>query len=138
MEVLDALHLPLVNRFYKDCRYSAKAGRGEQVFVLRQSGAIRAALRLQPKPDAYRFLRSMCVAPEHRRQGLGFRLLQEIETELNQSPLYCFPFDHLQSFYEAIGFELSSPDSVPSFIRDPYEAYVRQGKKILIMTRRAA
>jgi N-acetylglutamate synthase-like GNAT family acetyltransferase len=138
VELLDALHLPLVNRFYKSCRYSAKAGRGEQVFVLREKGAIKAALRLVPKPDSFRFLRSMCVAPECRRQGLGLRLLQEIETDLDRSPLYCFPFDHLQSFYETIGFELRSPDDVPAFIRDPFDAYVRQGKKILIMTRQAA
>lgn len=134
---IDSLSLPLVNRFYKSCRYSAKAGRGERVFVLRSDGQITAALRLSPKPDGFYFLRSMCVAPARRGQGFGSRLLQEILPELDRLDCYCFPFSHLQGFYAQVGFQLAAEASVADFIRDPFRRYRQQGRNIIIMCRRA-
>ncbi len=132
---LDPLQLPLVNRFYKECRYPAKAGRGEKVFVLKAGTSIVAAVRLSPKADNTLFLRSMCVAPDSRRLGYGARLLQGIEPVLAQQSSYCFPFEHLLSFYERAHYQVQTPESVPSFIRDPFENYRRQGRNIIIMTR---
>jgi len=135
VERLEPIQLPLVNRFYKDCRYSAKATRSDEVYVLRQGGKIVAALRLSSKPEHNLFLRSMCVHPEYRRRGLGAELLTALGPVLTLQPVYCFPFSHLEAFYSNAGFERQMPESVASFIRDPWASYCRQGRDIIIMTR---
>ena len=135
VELMEALGLPLVNRFYKACHYSAKAGRGERVYVMRRGTDILAALRLVPKADGYFFLRSMCVHPNHRRQGLGQQLLDGILPVLDQDACYCYPFSHLLAFYGRIGFELRQPDAVSAEIREPFQRYLAQGRDIAIMVR---
>jgi len=133
-EHLEPIQLPLVNRFYKQCRYSAKANRSDEVYVLRLQGQIVAALRLSSKPEQHLFLRSMCVHPEHRRKGLGAALLKALGPVLAAQPVYCFPFSHLEVFYENAGFKRQVPESVASFIHDPWASYCRQGRDIIIMT----
>jgi len=134
-ERLEPIQLPLVNRFYKECRYSAKANRSDEVYVLRHGGKIVAALRLSLKPEQNFFLRSMCVHPEYRRKGLGAELLKALGPVLSLQSVYCFPFSHLEGFYGNAGFERQLPESVASFIRDPWASYCRQGRDIIIMTR---
>lgn len=135
VEQVEAISLPLVNRFYKSCRYSAKAGRGERVFVLREEQQILAALRLVPKPEGFYFLRSMCVHPDYRGQGLGSRLLLGLISVLDQNPCFCYPFSHLEAFYGQIGFTRREPKSLAAFIREPYQRYCDQGRDIVVMVR---
>ena len=148
VERLDQLHLPLVNKFYKACRYSAKAGRTDVVFVVRLQAEsahqpIIAALRLQLQQSnialvgaspSY-FLRSMCVAPEYRRQGVGLFLLQELRPFLQDHSCYCYPFAHLQSFYSSIGFALRDPSTAPAHMVEAFMRYRRQGRDIVLMSR---
>lgn len=154
IECVDPLRLPLVNRFYKNCRYSAKAGRGELVYALHQEGSIQAATRLVPysfrgqdlqqlmtltgserRTDHCLFLRSMCVQAEKRGQGLGTALLQAVIEPLNKAFSYCYPFSHLHDFYAQIGFKQVAQEQVPGFIAEPYQRYCRQGRDIIIMVR---
>ena len=140
---LPEIQLPLVNRFYKDSGDSAKAGRGDRVFVVRryhESNAtvshIVAALRLQVKSDDWWFLRSMCVAPVLRGQGLGRKLLEGLEGFLAEHSCFCYPFEHLEHFYGLAGFELIAPEEVsyqPGFMSEPFGRYRRQGRKIILM-----
>ncbi len=133
---VEELRLPLVNRFYKDCRYSAKAGRGEQVYSLSCDGSMTAVVRLQQKSDQL-FLRSMCVAPSMRGRGLGRELLLALLPALESMPSYCYPFSHLQGFYAQAGFVVSREDQVADFIALAYRRYRQQGRDIIIMTRPA-
>jgi N-acetylglutamate synthase-like GNAT family acetyltransferase len=136
-EQLDDIQLPLVNKFYKSCRYSAKAGRGDHVFVVRSvshgSQTIVAAVRLQLKASGFFFLRSMCVDPNYRRQGVGHYLLQQLTPFLLGKKCYCYPFTHLQSFYALVGFELIDQKNSPAFMTDPLQRYVQQGRDIVLM-----
>lgn len=133
VDQVEPLMLPLVNRFYKACRYSAKAGRGEKVYVLKLEQRIVAALRLVPKPDGYYFLRSMCVDPDLRGQGLGTRLLQGITQELAERPCYCYPFKHLARFYGQVGFRRVEASSVADFIRDGFTRLNDSGRGVVLM-----
>jgi len=135
VEQVELIRLPLVNRFYKASRYSAKAGRGEKVYVLKQGPRIVAALRLVPKPNGYYFLRSMCVDPALRGQGLGTRLLQGIAQELAEFPCYCYPFEHLELFYGQIGFRRVDEGSVPDFIQDGFTRLLSSGRGVMLMMR---
>ncbi len=135
VEQVEPLSLPLVNRFYKHCRYSAKAGRGETVFVVKVDGSIAGAVRLTPKADNYFFLRSMCIDPAWRRQGLGKQLLSGIMPFLDKVNCYCYPFSHLLAFYAEAGFKHTALESVPGWIMQPYQRYCQQGRDIQIMLR---
>lgn len=146
---LPEIQLPLVNRFYKASRYSAKAGRGEAVFVARHlvasvsgasvepsAGEIVAAVRLQLKSDGWWFLRSMCVKPELQGQGIGRQLLLGLNEFLSTRDCFCYPFDHLEGFYGVLDFEPvkdSNMALMPSFMREPYQRYTQQGRKIILM-----
>jgi len=142
---LPDIQLPLVNRFYKDSGDSAKAGRGDRVFVVRgysepnsTVSKIVAAVRLQEKAGGWWFLRSMCVAPELRGQGVGRALLAGLKDFLSDNSCFCYPFKHLQHFYELAGFELIASEEVvrqPHFMTEPFERYRRQGRKIILMRR---
>ncbi len=138
VEQVEALSLPLVNRFYKGCRYSAKAGRGETVFVIKVDGTIAGAVRLTPKANNYFFLRSMCIDPEWRRQGLGKQLLMGITPFLKGINCYCYPFSHLLAFYGEAGFVHIEEEGTPAWIQQPYQRYCQQGRDIKIMIRMAA
>lgn len=138
VECVPEMQFPLVNKFYKACRYSGKAVRGETVFTLKGPQGMVAAVRLEPKSDGWYFLRSMCVAPELRGQGLGSQLLRGLEDFLQQHPCYCYPFDHLQGFYEQAGFTLQDPHSASAEIQETFQRYTAQGRKIILMMRHLA
>lgn len=134
IELMPTVKLPLVNRFYQSCRYSAKAVRHEQVYVVRRATDIVAAVRLTPEANRL-FLRSMCVEPDLRGQGVGGFLLEALVPVLDTCFSYCFPFRHLPGFYQQAGFVLSDEASVDASIRDVWQRYRRQGRDIVIMTR---
>lgn len=136
---LEPVQLPLVNRFYKSIRYSASAGRGERVMVVRDGAVIVGAVRMQPKELAGMgpawFLRSMAVSPEYRRKGVGTLMLGQLLLAFPRDTVWCYPFSHLQGFYRLGGFKSLLAEDAPPEIRQPYERYCRQGRDILIMAR---
>lgn len=144
---LTEIQLPLVNRFYKDSGDSAKAGRGDRVFVVRHYqtpnstvSKIVAAVRLQEKSGGWWFLRSMCVAPELRAQGVGSVLLEGLQDFFSKHSCFCYPFDHLERFYALAGFELTAAEAIsqePEFMTEPFQRYRRQGRTIILMQRTA-
>ena len=134
IQLLDPIKLKLVNKFYKQSRNSGKASRSDQVWVIRNPQEIVAALRLiDVKCDL--LLRSMCVKPELRKQGLGTFLLEGIVDALAIKDCYCYPFTHLVTFYRVAGFEEVAVDVVPEWISTPYHRYKGQGRDIVIMKR---
>jgi N-acetylglutamate synthase-like GNAT family acetyltransferase len=133
--VIDALRLPLVNRFYQHCRYSAKAVRNEHVCVVRRQQQIVAAVRLTPQADGSLFLRSMCVDPALRGQGIGRYLLAQLQPLLDTAFCYCFPFSHLPDFYASAGFIVAADTDVAPAVAEACQRYRRQGRAIVIMVR---
>ena len=77
---------------------------------------IIGAVRLTPRRcesvgDLY-FVRSLCVASEWRRRGLGTRLLRAALAETAGRASYAFPFAELAPLYRAAGFrELPSAEA---------------------------
>ena len=124
--------LPLVKQFYKKNGMRAQAPKGEAIFIASQDTQIIAALRLSPSGDDY-LLRSMFVSTELRQQGIGSHLLQQIQDTLNSIECYCFPYSHLENFYQSAGFILVDIKSVPEAIRDKFLRYLNNGKDIILM-----
>jgi len=134
-EQAPVLSYPLVKSFYKSANYFSQVGKKDEVYVLRdtkQHNQIVAALRLVKTAD-YLILRSMVVSPERQRQGLGQILLEHLKQALTGRECWCYPFEWLESFYQHIGFITTSPDESPTLIRNKYQQYSDQGRKILIM-----
>jgi len=133
-EHLTPLQFPLAKKFYKTARYPSNIGREDEVYVVRYQNTIIATLKLV-NLDQYLILRSMVVSPLHRRTGIGMFMLHHLAKKLETRECWCFPFDGLDTFYGAIGFKVFLPENSPNIIRQKYQQYFSQGKKIFIMKR---
>ena len=109
-----------------------QAPKGEDIYIASLSSGIVAALRLSPVGNNF-LLRSMCVATDLRKLGIGSYLLDQIQSELADINCYCFPYSHLQNFYTSAGFALIETESAPEAIRDKFQRYINNGKDICLM-----
>ena len=79
---IDPLAVPLVNSFYKANKYKGKAKKSDVVFVAKRGSNddgrddIVGAVRLVPKTSDTYFIRSLFVAKECRRKGVGKLLMK--------------------------------------------------------------
>lgn len=124
--------LPQVKRFFREHHFRAQAPRGDEIHIALLDRQLIGALRLSPCDDAW-LLRSMCIHEDFRHRGIGSFMLQQIHARLQQTACYCFPFQHLQGFYQRAGFVPVNVDQTPLAIADKYQGYVESGKKILLM-----
>ncbi len=131
-EEVDVLRFPVVNAFYKHVRQRVRLKSSDRVFIVKNEQKIIAAVRLQDDKPYY-FLRNMQVVAGMQRQGVGHYLLQNVMPILDTKACYCYPFTHLQGFYEQAGFLTVSSRCVPEGIIQKYHRYVAQGRDIIIM-----
>ena len=135
-EELPSIVFPLVNRFFKENGHKGKARGNDRIFALKDNnGTLLAALRATPKQNGY-LLRSVQVDRSHYGEGLGTQLVRETVAMMFPAICWCYPFDHLQHFYEECGFKISSPEQVDDDIKGPYQRYLQQGQQLLLMTSR--
>ncbi|WP_257284513.1 GNAT family N-acetyltransferase [Endozoicomonas sp. SESOKO1] len=135
VEELNPIAFPLVNRFFKENGHKGKASGNERVWVARcPKEKIVAGLRASPKSGGY-LLRSVQVARDAQRKGIGSFFLRAALNDLNTINCWCYPFAHLEYFYQGAGFFKPEPDSVPPDILDPYLRYRQQGHTFLLMAR---
>ena len=88
------------------------------MFVLRSDRSlIVAALRATPKENGF-LLRSVQVARTEYGKGLGSQLVRETLAMIHPAPCWCYPFSHLQHFYEVCGFQLCAPEDVNDELRE--------------------
>lgn len=108
-----------VNRFYKQSGEASKLQKNDQVFSLSQEDDIIAVLRLQKKGDDY-FLRSVCVKPALRSQGLATKLLQKVLAAIAPSGCYCFVKADLNTLYQRVGFVDGDLNQANESVRQQY------------------
>lgn len=124
--------LPRVKHFYKNNGMRAQAPRSDEVYIASQGTSIVAALRLHPLGKAF-LLRSMCVDNSLRQTGIGSALLEYLQPRLQSIDCYCFPFSHLQMFYQRAGFITIPVAEAPEAITDRFQRYLNNGKDICLM-----
>lgn len=132
VQQVDHYTLPLIRQFYKKNGMRAQAPKNELIYSARLEAQLIAALRLSPLGNDY-LLRSMCVAAERRRQGIGQQFLQALQPILAAHKVYCFPFSHLVDFYQQANFVLITTDDAPPGIADKFLRYLNNGKHICLM-----
>jgi len=114
----------------------AQAAKNDEVIIARDSQTtaqkIIAALRLCPYEDSW-LLRSMSVDQEYQRRGIGLKMLLENQQSLKEKDCYCFPYRHLQGFYQKAGFKLIHNDDASPVIQQLFQQYLDSGKDIILM-----
>lgn len=129
---VEPIAYPIVQRFYKEARYTSKLGREDEVYALKDHHEVISAVRLTTL-DGHLLLRSMVVKPDLRSQGIGHIFLEAVVKKLKGRACWCFPFMHLLTFYRRAGFELTDPSTQPPSIHSAYQRYVNQGRDIAVM-----
>jgi hypothetical protein len=134
-ERLDSELFPLAKQFYKRARYHSHVGRKDEIYVIRDKLSdqqIVAAVRLVCL-DQHLMLRSMVVLPNQQRSGIGRLFLRELKPMIAQRECWCFPFEWLTGFYGLVDFKLIEPTMCPIIIKQKYQQYCAQGRKLVVM-----
>ena len=124
-----------VNQFYRKQKHKGSASGDERVFIIEYDNAIIGALRLVPYPDYY-WLRSLYIEQNLQGQSLGSQLLAFVSTHITLA-VYCFPYLHLDHFYQQAGYQLISDGDMPHNIQSLFTRYNRKGQGILAMMKPA-
>jgi N-acetylglutamate synthase-like GNAT family acetyltransferase len=133
IEEVDVLRLPLVNRFYSECNYKVNCGRKDRVFIYSENEKIIAAARFILQASGDYILRNVCVAPQHRQQGIATHFLAQALQQLSPNNCYCFTSTPLQHFYETIGFTCFLAEQAPPDIGDIYLRYRERKRGWILM-----
>ena len=128
---------PLVDGFYEKHGSQSRA-RDPDLFFLAMSGQNLIGCVRYCTENATPLLRSMMIAENHRRKGIGARLLQAFCEFLDQNDIhnvFCLPYGHLGEFYTRMGFIQTAPESTPLFLAERLRDYSTSGKSYLCMRR---
>lgn len=140
-----APHFRPINKFYKSQKHKGKANGNDLVFyayrMVDQEQDVLGAVRLVPDESSedikvesnYLWLRSLYIHEALRGKHIGSMLLEHVNDALTDTPIYCFPYDHLENFYGKAGYRLMEHDSLPPALQDLFERYTHRGEKILAM-----
>jgi len=93
---------------------------------------IIAAVRLVPTDDYY-WLRSLYVDESLRGQNIGSQLMGFVQQHISH-PIHCFPYKHLEHFYQLAGYTIEPVDTIPQALQQLFERYSRKADNILIMS----
>jgi N-acetylglutamate synthase-like GNAT family acetyltransferase len=122
-----------VNQFYRRQKHKGSARGDERVFMIEDDEQIIAAVRLVPY-DGFYWLRSLYVEQSRQGHRLGSQLLAFVHSN-TQLPIYCFPYLHLDHFYQQAGYDFIYEDEMPQSIHQLYTRYNRKGPGILAMAK---
>jgi N-acetylglutamate synthase-like GNAT family acetyltransferase len=104
-----------VNDFYTSQRRSRGAETADFLLLAESDNLVVGVVRLCQE-QGYLMLRGMLIERDHRRKGLGVRMLRDLEKRLRDQDCYCIPYAHLIPFYGIIGFQAVEDDEVPDFL----------------------
>jgi len=136
-QILPPIKYPLASKYYQAHRVGGRVASNNIVTVARNNNDIIGVARLSPVKHLW-LLTGVHVDEGHRGQGIASELIVLLTSQqgnLEFRAIYSFPYSHLQHFYEQLGFELITPDSLPCELAQRFNAYVKQGRKILAMMR---
>lgn len=128
--VLESIKFPIANQFYKRVYKKGIAGRNEAVFILKENEIICAA-KLKTL-EKQKLLTGVACDPKYRGQGFSSQLIKKILSLQNQ-PIYCFPYTHLQGFYSRLGFSLIDPQTTPEIISQRFTLYTKNRTLLLMV-----
>lgn len=121
-----------VKRFYREHKMKPQAAKSDDIYIALLNNRLIGAVRLCPHENTW-LLRSMCIKTNLRNQGIGHFMLSQLTEILAEKQCYCFPFTHLENFYNKTGFNKIESKDAAKVIEKKYSGYLANGKKILLM-----
>jgi N-acetylglutamate synthase-like GNAT family acetyltransferase len=85
----------------------------QEVFAARDGRILVGALRLCPEAKTL-VLRTVVVADGRRGRGIGRAMLAIASEAIGRRECWCFPWERLERFYGAFGFQRVDPEQIPS------------------------
>jgi len=128
---LERQQIPLVNQFYKRVYKKGIAKKNEQVFVLKGQRILCTARLKDLKGEL--LLTGVACLDEVRGQGIASLLVKKL-LSLQAQTIYCFPYPHLQHFYQKLGFTLCPLEKLPEDIAIRFQRY-NERKPLLCMVK---
>lgn len=108
-----------------------------QIFIVAEYGnSIIGSVRLCVE-EGHWILRTMRVHSDFQKQGIGMKMLRELEEYLRMHTCYCLPYTHLINFYGAIGFETIEPMKAPVHLHERFKIYCDKQMPVVVMRRLA-
>jgi len=129
---------PLVESFFESLGRPTRAHPSDLYFIA-SSGKIIVGTVRYCLEDGTHLLRGMLIAEHARRQGIGKKLLRAFDAHLKKhkiGPIFCLPYQHLESFYGGIGFHRIKSEEAPSFLRERLTLYRENEMPDVILMKR--
>ena len=133
IDIAGSQELDALPAFYDETEYGGGTLPSDRIVVAVSEGRLVGAYRLA-REQGLLVLRGMRIRSEHRRQGIGRRLLQAL-TDVSE-PCYCVPYAYLAHFYGQAGFVLLAEAETPGLLRARAAEYRRRGLDVVVMGRR--
>jgi N-acetylglutamate synthase-like GNAT family acetyltransferase len=107
-----------VNDYYESRRRSRGANDTDILLLAEDEDAGVVGVVVLRQEQGYRVLRGMDIRQDYRRQGLGARMLNNLERHMRDQDCYCLPYAHLIPFYRIVGFEIVSDTELPDLLKE--------------------
>ena len=127
---LEKLKYPLVNQFYKRVYKKGIAGKNEAVFIIKNTQQIICSAKLKSIEQSL-LLTGVACDEDFQHQGYASQLVKQL-LEKQQQAIFCFPYPHLEVFYQRLGFSHLSVQDAPEAIQTRILRY-RQHRDLLLM-----
>lgn len=128
--LLPPIKYPLATKYYQNHGIKSRVSGNNIVMVARKENNIIAVAKLAPIEELW-FLTGVYVDSSLRGLGIASGLINQISKQ--QPIVYSFPYAHLVTFYQKLGFLLIAPDLLPYELNQRFHAYVQQGRDIVAM-----
>jgi len=127
---LEKVKYPLVNQFYKRVYKKGIAGKNEAVFVFKHQQHIICSAKLKSIETSL-LLTGVACDEDYQHQGYASQLIKQL-IATQQQAIFCFPYAHLEAFYQRLGFIHLAVEMAPENIQQRFLRY-QQHRKLLLM-----
>ena len=130
----DSANFRVAQKFYSSVDYHTKIEPSDIVFSAVQGEEIVGAVRLSREFN-HLVLRGMMIAPFMQRQGVGTKMLAELENCIGDEDCWCLPRGWLEGFYGQIGFKRVVNETAPQHLQERVKSYLEKYPDMFIMKR---
>lgn len=127
-----AFELDWLDEFYVQCGYAAKVGGQDQV-VFAFCGQTPIGVGRVSREHGFSVLRGMQVVADHRRRGVGKKILEHLLPLVGSQRCFCLSYRWLVGLYKNSGFMCLAVEKAPRFIQDRYRDYRARGLDVLLL-----
>ena len=122
-----------VQEFYSSIGYLKNIREEDRIIGALSQDRIIGAVRIAMEDDVF-VLRGMQIGLNFQRQGIGTRMLNVVNSLIEQNICWCIPYEWLESFYNQIGFKKIQEEHAPLFLQKRI-IETRQHARVIMMVK---